>query len=551
MLRVMAATGLTVLLAVCAHAQDVAGEEVGPSDLLAVQVLDWDPVAGEVRLWEQVSGEYRVGPDGTFSLPFAGRIPSQGHTTNEIAAAIVEALRERLALTAPPDVTVNLAAQRPVIVTGDVRTPGAYDFVPGMLAIEAVGLAGGTGGILPDEDGFLRELVNLRTSLAVLRGQELRYQARQARLEAELEGQDEIVPEGGTPTDPEWATVVALEKSLMQVRADGLARELAALDDQSELLAAEINALDQRTESLNRQRALADEAAANADDLVERGLVLGGRVIETQNALASIDTQLLETSTAILRARQNLAQAERERIGLQDLRRAEILEGLQVVDGQLQETRQQIEGQREAIRAVQAGQPLEVKADPRISILRRGSDGVTEIEEADLQPLRPGDLVEVYQPIQFSTDLSVEATTDAEELIGSEEPLGTIEPPEAVEPADVIEPSVAIEPAQAAESPETVESSEAIEPVGAAELSEATVPDLQADATAPEPPVAAGDLGTDPLALDLPAPEERDPLSETAGRSGSAGTPLRNGPIVNPLGPEPPLRPLGRPDDLD
>ncbi|HVG48347.1 MAG TPA: polysaccharide biosynthesis/export family protein [Rubellimicrobium sp.] len=538
MLRVMAATGLTVLLAVSAFAQENSGVQVGPSDLLAIQVLDWDPVAGEVRLWEEVSGEYRVGPDGTFSLPFAGRIPGEGRTTNEIAAAIVDALRERLALTAPPDVTVNLAAQRPVIVTGDVRTPGAYDFVPGMLAIEAVGLAGGTGGVLPDEGGYLRDLVALRTSLEVLRSQELRFVARQARLEAELEGRDEIIPEDGTPTDPEWTSVVALEESLMQVRADGLARELAALDDQSELFAAEINALDQRTESLNRQRALADEAATNADDLVERGLVLGGRVIETQNALASIDTQLLDTSTAILRARQNLAQAERERIGLQDLRRSEILQDLQAVSGQLQETRQQIEGQRDAIRAVQAGRPLAVEAEPSISILRRGSDGVTEIEDAELQPLRPGDLVEVRQPIQFTTDLSVEAPPDVEDLPSPEELLGAVEAPADADPGEVEVP----DPPEEVPAPEAV----AAETGGA----EPIVAE-QEELPAPEA-VAAETSQAEPIVVEQPAPEERVPLPEAAGSSGSAGTPLPGVmPTFNPLGPEPPLRPLVRPDDLE
>ncbi len=419
--------GLALSLAgdVSAQSQDAA--LVGTDDLLNVRVLEWDPIAGEVKLWEEVTGEYRVASDGTITVPFAGRVEGAGQSPDQIATTIISAIRERLALTTPPDVTVEIAEQRPVIVTGDVQTPGPYAFNPGMLAVEAVGLAGGTGRFLPDQAAYMRELTVVRTSLAVLQNEEVRMLARQARLEAELDGRSEIEPEGGVPEDPEWTSIIALEQQLMQVRADRLERELIALDSQSELFAAEIQALEQKTVSLNRQRELASEAASNADDLVDRGLVAGQRLLETQNALATIDTQLLDVSTAILRARQDLASAERERIGLQDTRRAEILEELQVVDASLQDTRDQIGGAQATIQALQTGQPVEIRVEPTITILRRGSTGLERIEDAAMLPLRPGDMVEVRQPIQFSMDLAAGVqldTQDPEEDVSLDEVRG-------------------------------------------------------------------------------------------------------------------------------
>lgn len=523
MLKIIA-VGLALSLAQSALAQgssDVQAApedvQVAPEDLLAVQVLDWDPVAAEVRLWEEVSGEYRVGPDGTIAVPFAGRVVAAGRTPDEIAAAIFAALRQRLALASPPDVTVNITAQRPVIVTGDVRAPGAYDFIPGMLALEAVAIAGGVGDLVPDGTGSLRDVVSLRTSLAVLRVQELRLLARQARLRAEIDGRMEIVLEGEAPPEPDWPTILGLEEQLMRVRADGLDRELAALDGQSELFAAEIEALEQRTESLNRQRDLASEAAANADDLVERGLAAGGRLVETQNALAGIETRILDTSTAILRARQNLAQADRERIGLQDLRRAEILEALQEVDSRLRETREQIAGQLAAIRAVRTGRPLELEVEPTITVMRRQNGGLTRVENAGLLPLRPGDLIEVSQPVELSTGLPSGALSEADDLLGSGEAPGAIGVASAV-------------PVTAAPAEEVSENPAALTPA-----------ETEAGIIQPEPLFA--DLSEAPASAGTP--------EATTGTLSPPMMELDATPTPGPLGPTPPLRPLSRPASLD
>jgi exopolysaccharide production protein ExoF len=502
MLRtIVTSAGLVVALATGAIAQSESGSVIGTDDLLNVLVLEWDPILGEVKPWLEVSGEYRVRSDGTIAVPFAGRIQGDGRSADEIASDIVSALRERLALTDPPDVTVELTAQRPVIVTGDVRTPGPFDFSPGMLAIEAVGLAGGTGSLVLDQEGYLRELTSLRTSLQVLQDQELRLLARQARLQAELDGQTTMEPAAGLSEAPDWAAVIALEEQIMRIRADRLTRELGALNDQSALFAAEIQALDQKTVSLTEQRELANEAAENANSLVDRGLVAGQRLFETQNTLATIETQLLDVSTATLRARQNLASADRERISIQDLRKSEILESLQEVDSRLQDARNQIHGTLATIQAIQTGQPLEVMGEPAVTILRRAGDSLERIEDAAMLPLRPGDMVEVRQPIQFTANVAT----------------GTL--PEEEVPAEVPQPTTIVTD----------------EIAGVDQLS-----------------TAAG------LSSGRQAEVARDPLepqreAETTSSRQAAEEPILSEPAPTEAEdtPEPPLRPVGRPASLN
>jgi exopolysaccharide production protein ExoF len=480
----MGVAGLAVSWATGAIAQQENASLIGADDLLNVLVLDWDPILGEVKRWEEVSGEYRVASDGTIVVPFVGRVVGQGRSTDEIASDIVAALREGLALSAPPSVTVEFAARPPVIVTGDVRSPGPYEITSGMLAMEAVGLAGGTGSAASDQVGYLRDLTSLRTNLQILQDQQLRLQARKARLQAELAGKTTLEFEQ-VPDEPEWAAIVSLEEQLMRVRADRLARELASIDGQSELFAAEIQALDQKTASLNRQRELASEAAANADSLVDRGLVAGQRLLETQNALASIDTQLLDVSTAILAARQNLASADRERVSLQDNRRAEILESLQDVEARLQDIGEQIAGLQTTLRTVQAGRPVDVVVEPIVTILRRAGATLERIEDAAMLPLRPGDMVEVRQPIRFGPELRVALPDDIEDVDDTAQSLN-LSQAGGQEPAPLLSPS---EPslAQADAGDQRVESSQAParEPIAAQPTSQALPEDDQVGSQPP------------------------------------------------------------------
>lgn len=518
MLRtIVTSASLVVALATGAIAQSDSGSVIGTDDLLNVLVLEWDPIIGEVKPWLEVSGEYRVRSDGTIAVPFAGRIQGEGRSADEIASDIVSALRERLALTDPPDVTVELTAQRPVIVTGDVRTPGSFDFSPGMLAIEAVGLAGGTGSLLPDQDGYLRELTNLRTSLQILQDQELRLLARQARLQAELDGQTTMEPAAGLSDAPDWAAIIALEEQIMRVRADRLTRELGALNDQSALFAAEIQALDQKTVSLTQQRELANEAAENANSLVDRGLVAGQRLFETQNTLATIETQLLDVSTATLRARQNLASADRERISIQDLRKAEILESLQDVDARLQDARNQISGTLATIQAIQTGQPLEIMGEPAVTILRRAGASLERIEDAAMLPLRPGDMVEVRQPIQFTANVASGTLPEAE--VPAEAPR-----PTAVETDDI----AGVDQLSA-------------EPAGVIEEA--------FDLSAGEPTAAGLSSGRQPAAARATVEPQPEAEPAPAAQAAEQPTPVVPAPAEDTA--EPPMRPVSRSDALN
>lgn len=115
-----------------AQATDVAGYELGPGDLVRVNVFQQ----------AELSGQYRLDGDGDLALPLAGEIRAGSLSTRELEQAIAARLREGNYLL-NPQVSVQVLTYRPFYIVGEVRRPGEYEYRSGMTLINAAALAGG------------------------------------------------------------------------------------------------------------------------------------------------------------------------------------------------------------------------------------------------------------------------------------------------------------------------------------------------------------------------------------------------------------------------
>lgn len=95
-------------------------------------------VGGFVNL----SIEYRVSDAGTISLPMLGAMTVGGKTTGQVEQEVA-ALLTREELARNPSVNVQVEEYRHFFVTGEVRRPGSYPYVPGMNVLTAITIAGG------------------------------------------------------------------------------------------------------------------------------------------------------------------------------------------------------------------------------------------------------------------------------------------------------------------------------------------------------------------------------------------------------------------------
>ena len=179
-------------------------------------------------------------------------------------------------------------------------------------------MAGGLATVLDDRPG--REAAAVRASgvLQEIAIDSARHQVRAARLRAEMDGANDFtIPESVTHPDGPDAlkAVIEHERALFQSRREARTRALEALDDSRALLETEISTLEEKLAGLTRQVELLRESVGNMEALFERGLVRSPNLVAQQGQLINLENRQLDTETAVFRARQSIAELERERIG--------------------------------------------------------------------------------------------------------------------------------------------------------------------------------------------------------------------------------------------
>lgn len=118
---------------------------LGPGDVFVVRVYDE----------QDLSTNYRVAQDGTIDFPYVGRVAVADLEPTEVADLLEERLREEGVLVHPQvSVLVTEYNSKRISVSGAVRNPGNYPISPGLTALQAVGLAGGTTD-LANRDGAI------------------------------------------------------------------------------------------------------------------------------------------------------------------------------------------------------------------------------------------------------------------------------------------------------------------------------------------------------------------------------------------------------------
>lgn len=82
-----------------------------------------------------------INDNGYINFPLMGAVSVTGRTTSQVQALIQNGLDGDYLLN--PSVQVDVVKYRPFYIHGEVNSPGAYSYQPGMTINQAVALAGG------------------------------------------------------------------------------------------------------------------------------------------------------------------------------------------------------------------------------------------------------------------------------------------------------------------------------------------------------------------------------------------------------------------------
>jgi polysaccharide export outer membrane protein len=104
---------------------------LGPGDRLRIFVY------GQPNL----SRLYVVDQQGRIAVPLIGEVEARGRTTRQLTSLISRKLATQFVK--DPQVTVDIAQNRPFFILGEVRSAGQYPYVSGLTVQSAVAIAGG------------------------------------------------------------------------------------------------------------------------------------------------------------------------------------------------------------------------------------------------------------------------------------------------------------------------------------------------------------------------------------------------------------------------
>ena len=127
---------LAAVLLFCGQTLSAAGE-AGEGYRLATG----DKVKVTVYGEDDLSLETRISDRGTISFPLIGVLPVTGLTIGGLEDLITRELKPDYLVN--PRVSVSILEYRRIFVNGQVNSPGAYPFQPGMTVRHAIAIAGG------------------------------------------------------------------------------------------------------------------------------------------------------------------------------------------------------------------------------------------------------------------------------------------------------------------------------------------------------------------------------------------------------------------------
>lgn len=365
-----------------------------------------------------LSGEYVVDQDGSIALPRLGTIGVEGRLVSEVQAELGAAFARATGRAA--DVHMMLVERAPIYVVGPVRTAGAYKYVPGMMVLHALSLAGGLDNT-PVGSADLIEGMREMERLGKLNEQMKRLLARSARLEAERDGFSPVrTPASLVALAGDRGAEVLLEGERMLLELDQTRREQLRQERMSilELARSELAAVKSKLVQLELQKQIRSEYLGDLQRLRANGVSTRNGVITLRSELADIEMRRQEQLVILAQVEGRIAQAERNIVRIASDGAASLIRSMAETQSELTGVRMALSTseslassfERTMTRAMRGANGI-----ARYEIVRNGKDGPVSILAGETTTLQPGDVVKVVLQLPtLSTSSSAETVRSRE-----------------------------------------------------------------------------------------------------------------------------------------
>ncbi|WP_166802385.1 polysaccharide biosynthesis/export family protein [Microvirga pakistanensis] len=353
---------------------------------------------------QEMTGDYRIGEDGTISVPILGRMSVGGFSTAQLEEALSRRLEQMTGRS--NSVTVEVAAYRPVFVTGLVTRSGAVPWHPGMTVLQAVALSGGlfrpTGPNIGGPAAGEAEMARYRRATEDRK----RALAALARLQAERQDSTEIqIPPAlvAIAGQQEAEGLIAAQKTLLLSRQKSLTNQLASLKRGMELAAQELDGLREQSQRVSEQLKMRRDSRARLGELQQKGIVIAQRAFEEDLKVSELEEKTANVAVSTARVQATVAALQRDTVALTEERRASVEAEIDRLQKEVAQLADEAASARQSYNAI-AGASLDAQRGDRTEIVyavvRREGTGETTERAAQSTLLKPGDVLVVSQDLR-------------------------------------------------------------------------------------------------------------------------------------------------------
>jgi polysaccharide export outer membrane protein/exopolysaccharide production protein ExoF len=372
-----------------------AAYRISVGDVLSFDILDD----------AELPASLTIGTDGAAAFPLIGAFKIEGRTIPEAVDALRSEYLSRQLLT-EPKLSLSIVTVRPVLILGEVRTPGSFAYYPGLTVEQAVGLAGGPQTAMSNPADRIIAQAKLRGTIEETDVEIVREAVYTARLYAQLRGSDKVdlkdIPESVKMYVDEASVgpVVAIEEKILKTDLLSTKNQMEILNQSIMQTEASLTILDKLKEQQEEVVALNEQVEARTLALRKRELNTESELSRVKMATSSEKSRLLELISEIGRSNRELANLKLQLETLKANREKEILTLLQEREATLKKLETQRQTTKEQM-VLMAAAEVDSSKQEQVSFLykidretgRGEAKSRQSIEATKVTAVLPGDVI--------------------------------------------------------------------------------------------------------------------------------------------------------------
>jgi protein involved in polysaccharide export with SLBB domain len=340
-----------------------------------------------------LSGEFAVEANGMVSIPILGSVEAAGKSTDRVRESALAALEK--ATGRAGNASVAIIQRQPVFVAGAARNPGSYAYFSGMIAAQALALAGG-----PERDNLefsqTLSMMDRKDQSELARDRQRKALARKAIYVTLRDGGK------NTPAPPRLvelagaeraAALIASERDAIELRQQAKQNELAKKQQAAAGIREEVAAIQSRLSEFDNQLKSRADRLQKMESLFASKVIDDERVTTVRRDYLDLQGRQSEFKINLTQAANRLSAAETDLRQAQLSQRAETEAEMAQLDDQIAEGERSL--RNEQVMAL-AGQGMRSPAlNRRMEILRVDKSGPQLLDADDMTELFPGDVLKV------------------------------------------------------------------------------------------------------------------------------------------------------------